>query len=324
MKLAAYPPHQVRQAEETDLIKALANNGYRVSPDGDDPAIPARPGIRPAGNRWSDLFSGRSGNTLDFFKEVLGYGEPDAVARILLERRKPDLSALPVPAGSPGTPLILPPRAEGGASVFDLLGPKKLGYWSLSGPDRKGLVYVTDSVPARGDGTPNPVSIVFVGALDGIYPRSAVLFDPSSGDWTDVPGSDFRFGFQPFDLPDAVNVSVLEDPLDLLALLEIWHYLPTQIKENYLSLNGHGPDALYAYLRSHPQTKTISIFANPRQPGKAERIRASLPPCYKIRVMESTDGASVSEIRTKKAEWQDRKNEPHIPLFREVPSGASG
>lgn len=271
------------------------------------------------GYYWFSRSEG-SRSPIDYFVNVHGMSFQEAVKTVLdAINRGITYTQQPVQEQRPAkNPRFRPlPRAKSNLDAYNYLTQERgLDAQLVRGLMKKGIIYQTDKYK----------NVTFVGTdFDGVVvSQFARCYDVDSGASKfrrfDAWGSSKAYRFR-IENQDCPRCNVFESEIDLLSYLSMRP--ETERTENYISLGGVSPKALYTYLQHRPDTTQINICTDNDKAGEkfARAMQMQLGDDYEVTRALPPIGKDWNEslvrIRELKEIWEHETNDPETEEWRD-------
>lgn len=271
------------------------------------------------GYYWFSRSEG-SRSPIDYFVNVHGMSFQEAVKTVLdAINRGITYTQQPVQEQRPAkNPRFRPlPRAKSNLDAYNYLTQERgLDAQLVRGLMKKGIIYQTDKYK----------NVTFVGTdFDGVVvSQFARCYDEDSGASKfrrfDAWGSSKAYRFR-IENQDCPRCNVFESEIDLLSYLSLRP--ETERTENYISLGGVSPKALYTYLQHRPDTTQINICTDNDKAGEkfARAMQMRLGDDYEVTRASPPIGKDWNEslvrIRELKEIWEHETNDPETEEWRD-------
>lgn len=271
------------------------------------------------GYYWFSRSEG-SRSPIDYFVNVHGMSFQEAVKTVLdAINRGITYTQQPVQEQRPAkNPRFRPlPRAKSNLDAYNYLTQERgLDAQLVRGLMKKGIIYQTDKYK----------NVTFVGTdFDGVVvSQFARCYDEDSGASKfrrfDAWGSSKAYRFR-IENPTCPRCNVFESEIDLLSYLSLRP--ETERTENYISLGGVSPKALYTYLQHRPDTTQINICTDNDKAGEkfARAMQMRLGDDYEVTRASPPIGKDWNEslvrIRELKEIWEHETNDPETEEWRD-------
>lgn len=271
------------------------------------------------GYYWFSRSEG-SRSPIDYFANVHGMRFQEAVKTVLdAINRGITYTQQPVQEQRPAkNPRFRPlPRAKSNLDAYNYLTQERgLDAQLVRGLMKKGIIYQTDKYK----------NVTFVGTdFDGVVvSQFARCYDEDSGASKfrrfDAWGSSKAYRFR-IENPTCPRCNVFESEIDLLSYLSLRP--ETERTENYISLGGVSPKALYTYLQHRPDTTQINICTDNDKAGEkfAKAMQMRLGDDYEVTRASPPIGKDWNEslvrIRELKEIWEHETNDPETEEWRD-------
>ncbi len=293
---------EMRIARETDLPNLLTHLGYEVKRIGRYHTTAEMDSLRIKNRRtWFRYSQNTGGDAITFLQQFCGKSFPEAVEYLLAfhgrARDSPNKAEHFVKQDEPLKSFTLPPRNVNDRRVFAYLRKRGIVPQVIRQFLNSGLLYEDAEHH----------NCVFVGkdangrakyaGLRGTYDRNGKGFRG------DVTGSDKSVGFSIPYHPQSDQVLVFEAPIDLMSYLTL-HRGPV----NAVALCGLYDGALSAYLKGHPQIRSIVLCLDADAPGRemVSKLRKKYTEKgYVVSVQEPCSGKDWNEFLQKRR-FQER------------------
>lgn len=271
------------------------------------------------GYYWFSRSEG-SRSPIDYFANVHGMSFQEAVKTVLdAINRGITYTQQPVQEQRPAkNPRFRPlPRAKSNLDAYNYLTQERgLDAQLVRGLMKKGIIYQTDKYK----------NVTFVGTdFDGVVvSQFARCYDEDSGASKfrrfDAWGSSKAYRFR-IENPTCPRCNVFESEIDLLSYLSLRP--ETERTENYISLGGVSPKALYTYLQHRPDTTQINICTDNDKAGEkfAKAMQMRLGDEYEVSREAASIGKDWNEtlvrLRDLKENWEHETNDPETEEWRD-------
>ena len=271
------------------------------------------------GYYWFSRSEG-SRSPIDYFVNVHGMSFQEAVKTVLdAINRGIIYTQQPVQEQRPAkNPRFRPlPRAKSNLDAYNYLTQERgLDAQLVRGLMKKGIIYQTDKYK----------NVTFVGTdFDGVVvSQFARCYDEDSGASKfrrfDAWGSSKAYRFR-IENQDCPRCNVFESEIDLLSYLSLRP--ETERTENYISLGGVSPKALYTYLQHRPDTTKINICTDNDKAGEkfARAMQMRLGDDYEVSREAAPIGKDWNEslvrLRDLKENWEHETNDPDTEEWRD-------
>lgn len=272
------------------------------------------------GYYWFSRAEG-SKSPIDYFVHVHGMSFQQA-AKTVLDAINRDIAYAKQPVQEQQRPVKNPrfrplPRAKSNLDAYNYLTQERgLDAQLVRGLMEKGIIYQTDKYK----------NVTFVGTdFDGVVvSQFARCYDEDSGASKfrrfDAWGSSKAYRFR-IENPTCPRCNVFESEIDLLSYLSLRP--ETERTENYISLGGVSPKALYTYLQHRPDTTQINICTDNDKAGEkfAKAMQMRLGDEYEVSREAASIGKDWNEslvrLRDLKENWEHETNDPDTEEWRD-------
>lgn len=272
------------------------------------------------GYYWFSRAEG-SKSPIDYFVHVHGMSFQQA-AKTVLDAINRDIAYAKQPVQEQQRPVKNPrfrplPRAKSNLDAYNYLTQERgLDAQLVRGLMEKGIIYQTDKYK----------NVTFVGTdFDGVVvSQFARCYDEDSGTSKfrrfDAWGSSKAYRFR-IENPTCPRCNVFESEIDLLSYLSLRP--ETERTENYISLGGVSPKALYTYLQHRPDTTQINICTDNDKAGEkfAKAMQMRLGDEYEVSREAASIGKDWNEslvrLRDLKENWEHETNDPDTEEWRD-------
>lgn len=272
------------------------------------------------GYYWFSRAEG-SKSPIDYFVHVHGMSFQEA-AKTVLDAINRDVAYAKQSVQEQQRPVKNPrfrplPRAKSNLDAYNYLTQERgLDAQLVRGLMQQGIIYQTDKYK----------NVTFVGTDFGgvVVSQFARCYDENSGASKfrrfDAWGSSKAYRFR-IENQDCPRCNVFESEIDLLSYLSLRP--ETERTENYISLGGVSPKALYTYLQHRPDTTQINICTDNDKAGEkfAKAMQMRLGDEYEVSREAASIGKDWNEtlvrLRDLKENWEHETNDPETEEWRD-------